>query len=202
MSDRRCSVPGCGRKHSVHGLCRSHWSRVQKTGDVQADIPLRHYRPIGLSLSETFDYFMPGTPGTDCWEWTGSRNQAGYGVVRMTDSSFPAHRVSYELFIGPIPEGWCVCHRCDNPPCCHPDHLFLGTPADNTRDMMSKDRHVRGIVYGESCGTHKLSERDVLDIRRRYAERSSTQVELSAEYGISKNHTCAIIKRHAWQHLP
>jgi len=191
MSDRRCSVPGCGRKHSVHGLCRSHWSRVQKTGDVQADIPLRHYRPIGLSLSETFDYFMPGTPGTDCWEWTGSRNQAGYGVVRMTDSSFPAHRVSYELFIGPIPEGWCVCHRCDNPPCCNPNHLFVGTKDDNNQDKVAKGRN-----------DATLTAEDVTKIRNLYANGDVLQRELAQTFGVSRSNITMIISRKTWRHIP
>ena len=191
MSDRRCSVPGCGRKHSVHGLCRSHWSRVQKTGDVQADIPLRHYRPIGLSLSETFEYFMPGTPGTDCWEWTGSRNQAGYGVVRMTDSSFPAHRVSYELFIGPIPEGWCVCHRCDNPPCCNPNHLFVGTKDDNNQDKVAKGRN-----------DATLTAEDVTKIRNLYANGDVLQRELAQTFGVSRSNITMIISRKTWRHIP
>lgn len=204
MTDPTCSVPGCGRRIRARGWCATHWDRWNKHGDVQAHIPVRSLRPRGMDIADIFTHFMPDQPPKQgCWVWTGAINPAtGYGRMWHGDRSRSVHRFAYERFKGPIPDGLFVCHRCDNPPCCHPDHLFLGTPADNTRDMMSKDRHVRGIVYGESCGTHKLSERDVLDIRRRYAERSSTQVELSAEYGISKNHTCAIIKRHAWQHLP
>lgn len=191
MSDRMCSVPGCGRKHSVHGLCVSHWSRVRKTGDVQADVPLRHKRPVGLSLSETFDYFMPGIPGADCWEWAGSRNRAGYGVVRMTDSSFPAHRVSYELFIGPIPEGWCVCHRCDNPPCCNPNHLFVGTKDDNNQDKVAKGRNAA-----------TLAAEDVTKIRNLYANGGVLQRELAQIYGVARSNISLMISRKTWRHVP
>jgi DNA-binding CsgD family transcriptional regulator len=79
--------------------------------------------------------------GEECWEWTGFRvPPLGYGRFRLNDEQTWAHRVSWELTFGPIPEGLQVCHRCDNPPCVRPDHLFLGTPLDNVRDMIGKGR--------------------------------------------------------------
>jgi hypothetical protein len=76
-----------------------------------------------------------------CWEWTASKNDHGYG--RMTAGrgvNLKAHRVAYELHNGPVPDDKCVLHECDNPPCCNPLHLFLGTKKDNTHDMMAKGR--------------------------------------------------------------
>jgi hypothetical protein len=75
-----------------------------------------------------------------CWPWTGSRRGGGYGRVTVNGRSTSASRVAYELTHGTIPDGKHVCHTCDNPPCCNPAHLWVGTPADNTRDMLSKGR--------------------------------------------------------------
>src|SRR5262245_51840420 len=74
---------------------------------------------------------------TRCQPWKGSRNQAGYGLVRVDGKTRLAHRVSFELANGPIPEGKIICHKCDNPPCVRPDHLYAGTHQDNARDAMA-----------------------------------------------------------------
>lgn len=81
----------------------------------------------------------PDNPDS-CWEWTAGGNQMGYGQLRMNGKPILAHRLSYELYYGVKPGKLFVCHHCDNPPCCNPKHLFLGTCQDNVDDMMRKDR--------------------------------------------------------------
>jgi hypothetical protein len=85
-----------------------------------------------------------------CWEWMGTKNSYGYGVVMINRKVKRTHRVSWEIHNGPIPKGLYVCHHCDNPPCVRPDHLFLGTCSDNLHDMVKKGRH-GSITKPESC---------------------------------------------------
>lgn len=116
-----------------------------------------------------------------CWEWQGQRGVTGYGYLRKSGSrtvrnSLFAHRVSWEIHNGPIPAGLMVCHMCDNPPCVRPDHLFLGTPADNTADMVAKNRQPRPRF--------RLAPADVEAIKLRLAD-GETLSNLSREYGVT-----------------
>ncbi len=99
--------------------------------------------------------------GPACWPWIGARNPGGYGNFGIGYRTHRASRVAYELTFGPIPAGMFVCHSCDNPPCCNPEHLFLGTNADNLRDMATKGRATGGKATGDRNGmrTHPESVR-------------------------------------------
>jgi hypothetical protein len=144
-----------------------------------------------------------------CWNWTSWRNQSGYGLFTIGRSPCRAHRYSWELHFGPIPDGMCVLHRCDNRLCVRPDHLFLGTRRENAADMKAKGRQAQGerlrdrrVIRGEDCTWSKLSAAQVLAIRSRYESGSDTLATLSDEYGISYNHVYAIVRRTTWKHLP
>lgn len=107
------------------------------------------------------------------------------------------HRLAYEAFCGPIADNLHVCHKCDSPPCCNPTHLFLGTVAVNSVDMVAKGRS----LHGEKHHGVKLTGSDVLAIRERYASGGVTQKMLSDEYGISGPHICSILTGKYWRHV-
>lgn len=128
-----------------------------------------------------------------CWEWTGRVDRDGYGEFYPVQ----AHRFSWQLHNGSIPDGMCVLHRCDNPPCTNPDHLFLGTVTDNNNDRIAKGRSLRGNNHGMA----KLADRQIREIRRRYREGGITQQRLGDEYGVDQTNISLIIRRHSWKGL-
>lgn len=135
----------------------------------------------------------------DCWLWQASRKGKGYGCFRVNKQSIGAHRVSYELTHGPIPDGMYVLHKCDTPLCVRPDHLFLGTHADNMADRNAKHRQAR--PQGTLCGMAKLTEAQVLEIRRLHDECGVSQVQLGKRFGVDRTNVLAIVRRKTWTHL-
>lgn len=161
--------------------------------------------PYNLTLEERFWNKVDIRGPDDCWEWTGGRaHKLPYGLFRVSKdpkaSPKPAHRVSWQLTNGPIPEGMFVCHHCDNPPCVNPAHLFLGTPADNLIDMRAKGRGPKPI-RGEAMPTSKVTADDVREIRQRVAA-GEMQSELALEFGLTKSGINRIWLRHTWAHIP
>lgn len=132
-----------------------------------------------------------------CWPWTGTIRRKGYGQLSHQRRAILAHRLAWELAHGPIPEGLQVCHRCDNPPCCNPAHLFLGTAADNQRDKRQKGRAARGEANG---GGRKLTEADVVAMREELAA-GATLTDLSGRFGVSLPMVAAIRDRRKWSHV-
>lgn len=112
---------------------------------------------------------------TGCWLWEAGVDNDGYGHYWKDGTTKKAHRVAYEVYKGPIPDGLFVCHTCDVSSCVNPDHLFLGTALDNNRDKMSKGRFVNG--------RRKLTAHDIVEIKERYAA-GETQTALAKEYGV------------------
>lgn len=136
-------------------------------------------------------------PGDGCWEWTGSFNDKGYGKVRVDGRMVRAHRVAWELAHGPLslPADATVCHRCDNPACVRPDHLFLGTQLDNIRDRDAKGRAARGAQTGAA----KLSDEDVRAIRAAAGDLSGRA--LARRYGVSHVVVQGILRGESWRHV-
>ena len=124
-------------------------------------------------------------PGTGCWEW--KKSKAGlskYGVLSFFKKNQYVHRVSYRLLVGEIPQGMYVCHKCDNPSCFNPAHLFLGTHQDNMKDMHAKGRARKGDIFGEKNGRFKFSDEIIAEIRIHRASGFSPK-EIRQIYGIS-----------------
>jgi hypothetical protein len=150
----------------------------------------------------------------NCWPWTGCTDKDGYGQIGYWDghSVVRAHRVAFSLANGEFPEKLCVCHRCDNPPCCNHAHLFLGTNQENTADRTLKGRSAAGarngtIVHPELCprGTHngnsRLTDDKVREIRRRYSNGEGLR-PLARAFGISSHNTIRlIVNRTTWKHV-
>lgn len=124
----------------------------------------------------------------------------GYGKVKRNGVTTVAHRVSWEMENGPIPDGLQVCHHCDNPPCVNPEHLFLGTQKNNLDDRNRKGRAVWSP--GSRNGGAKLVEEDVLEIRRLGAARCETQAAIADRFGVTPSQISHILRRVSWKHLP
>lgn len=144
----------------------------------------------------TLDRFWSKVKISDgCWEWTAATDHCGYGRFGIRGRNRLAHRVSFCIHVGPVPEGMCVLHRCDNPPCVNPDHLFLGTQKDNMRDRDSKRR----TPSGESHAKSPLTWADVAEIRRRYAAGGCSLNALAREFGVTNQSISKIVLRKSWR---
>ena len=122
----------------------------------------------------------------DCWLWTAATDPNGYGRVRYNRENNKAHRVAWILTNGKIPIGLCVLHDCDNPPCVNPDHLYVGTMADNCRDRDEKGRGVAPPVHsGETHHFAKLTNEQIAEIRELHVTGEYTFTVLGQMYGVS-----------------
>jgi len=134
----------------------------------------------------------------DCWVWKKSKQKQGYGVITYKRKVQLAHRVSFKIFNGYLPDDLYVCHKCDNPSCCNPDHLFLGTNSDNIKDAFSKGRVYR--PKGEDHYYSKLKESDVVEIRE-LAKKNVDKQKIADKFKISLSHADNVIRRRSWKHV-
>lgn len=155
-----------------------------------------------LTLKERFWANVDKTPANGCWVWTGSNNGQGYGTIGAMEIGrrhIRAHRLSYMWHRGEIPEGMVVCHKCDNPPCVNPEHLFLGTPADNMRDRNIKGRH--WAQRGENHCRAILTEELVKKLRAEYVPGHGGGWRLARKYNLQGPTVMRVIKRETWKHI-
>lgn len=144
---------------------------------------------------------VDGPLDTPCWEFTGFCVKQGYGVLSRRGKRVFAHRVSYEEEVGEIPDGNVIRHRCDNPPCINPDHLICGTQAQNNRDRALRGRGGEVKISGPNNRLSKLSEDDVICIRRRLLVAGhGDKKRIREDFGISRSQLYAIQTGQSWRH--
>lgn len=136
-----------------------------------------------------------------CWPWRACIKSTGYGLFNSGIKTRTAHRISWELRNGEIPEGLCVLHHCDRPDCVNPAHLWLGSQADNLRDMREKGRGQIPVMRGERNGSSKLTPEKIREIHKLYATGEYLQRDLGERFGISRRHIGDIVNQKAWAWL-
>lgn len=200
---------GCGQKTNISPRTNRCWGHVRGK-------PCRFV--AGHNLKVTYAKLHPQTPEqrfwakverTDgCWIWKAARNPAGYGMFGTGPRGTRivlAHRYSFELAYGPIPHGILICHHCDNPACVRPDHLFAGTNSDNMKDSAKKHRNAGQrhpeMRQGENHGMAKLTENDVLTIRK-LSQEGWPGIAIARRFSITPTHISKIVRHLAWRHIP
>lgn len=127
----------------------------------------------------------------DCWEWKSKKDKDGYGNMQFKNKTVRANRFIWTVLNGAIPEGMVVCHKCDNPKCLNPDHLFLGTISDNVIDALKKNR----------LSNQKLTVDQVKELRKLYKTGKYSQSELGRIFGVSGSTVCQIVHRKLWKFI-
>ena len=167
----------CGVAFAANHRCKYYCSKTCR----QAPLDVRLRRNTAQS------------EGDGCWLWQGSRNNDGYGEIGHNRKVIKTHRAAYALANSPIPNGACVLHRCDNPPCVNPGHLFLGTNTDNMADMVHKRRH----AFGERHRSAKLTPEKVRAIRWS----AETSREAARRYGVTSVAINQVRNLKTWRHV-
>jgi hypothetical protein len=185
---------GCDRKRK-DGLCPTC---KQCRADENSKRPLVFGPKLPKCNPDRFWFNVSKGTDTECWIWTAGKNKNGYGKTTLHGKDIGAHRLSWIIAFGEIPDNLHVLHKCDNPSCVNPGHLFLGTNADNSRDRAQKGRNP--FQNGEANPYCKLSCSDVLEIRR-LSKLGVPQGEIARRYNIKQTNVSCIILRKTWRHI-
>lgn len=188
MPKTTCSVQDCAKPTRSLGWCDNHYRKMRRRGLSGEGI--RERAPLDSSPAERLKHTGWTIMASGCWEWNGGKREGGYGHMNLGGGRWStASRVSFELRHGPITDpALCVLHRCDNPPCINPDHLFLGTRTDNSDDKGAKGRTPNG-----ERSKHKLTDDEVAAIRNLWDGGGRTQVSIAMEFGVTGGHVSQIV---------
>lgn len=194
-----CTVEGCERKHKTSGLCDTHYAYWKRTGRIGE----RRIRPLAERLWDRVDKTPGLGPNGECWEWRGHVHPTGYGQIAVDSrrgNTTNTNRAAYMVTHGDIPSGMWVLHTCDNRLCCNPAHLWLGTPRENTQDMIAKGRRRKAgeVARGSDVTLSKLTEELVRAMR---SEPPMTFKALGEKYGVSAGTANKVILRQTWAHV-
>jgi hypothetical protein len=190
-----CRVDGCVKPRRGKGLCPMHYWRLRTYGTTDI-VPFNPEKRFWTAVDKNGP--LHPTCG-QCWIWSGVMHGGGYGILSVKGRNEFAHRYSWLIHCGKIPNSLWVLHRCDNRACVNPEHLFLGTAVDNIMDAVSKGRQAKG----ERVRTAVLNEREVLEIRRLYRRysRKYGSIALGIRYKVSSRNIRDIVAGESWRHL-
>jgi len=197
LSSKQCAV--CEWSGQLRrGFCKRHYRRFMKTGDPLKDSNTKGMTPEQKLRFWGWDEVLRTTELGVCWEWRGDKRRHGYGRVAINGKGIVVPRVAYECWVGPIPDGALIRHKCDNPPCMNPHHLETGDFVQNAQDMLDRGRHNPPI--GVKNGVARITEADVVRIRALSAE-GRNLTELSKMFGVSISLVSMIKNRKRWAHV-
>lgn len=195
-SESECSFENCGRPTKTRGLCRQHYRQFLAGKPLQ---PIKAKLPNGSTAVDALGKYTPlNLPPTACWKWTGPAYPNGYGVIHVPGRTVGyAHRVAWEIANGREPTASeHVRHLCDVRLCVNPRHLMIGTREENMREMVVRDRSVRG----ERNGMQRIPPGIIHEVRR-LAANGEMQKDIAAEFGISRPYVSEIVRRKRWTHI-
>ena len=183
-----CLVPSCDGKHRAHGYCLKHYTRFIRYGDVDH---------VEITVGDNKKRLMDSTEisASGCWEWKKRIHDGGYGVVSLNGRLEQAHRASWMVFVGEIPQGMQVNHRCHNRSCINPEHLYIGTQTENMKDMKDAGRENRAT--GERNGNARLTKGMVLSIKLLLKEGKKSK-EIASVFGVAPTTVSAIKNKKIW----
>jgi hypothetical protein len=182
--------------HKVYNTCNSECCvNPEHLKCVRSEVrPWDYYKDKFLSKIKKCD--------SGCWEWQGFvQKSTGYGNICVNDYPILTHRYAYTVFVGPIPKGLHICHRCDNRQCCNPDHLFAGTVQDNMDDCVAKGRKKMFALRGEKAPNAKLKEWQVVEIKRLLVKGVWDRSRIADVFGVSPGAIHQIAIGNNWAHV-